>query len=513
VQSILEQTFDGIFYADIILNFCTAVQDQTVVKDTHSEIALDYLSKWFWIDLVATFPFEQLSPENTDSNAGDGGAEGTNLVKSFKLVRLIKTLRIIRAGRSMKQVMDFISFNPAKLRILQLLFFMIVALHWMACVYWYVSDAEIEIFAEAAYCDGNAPLSESIIFSREATNLWIPPREVICDHTNSEQYLYSLFWAVMVFTGIGRDVQPVSPLEHIVSILMILGGIIMYSIVIGQATSAFSNLEASDAERRQKLEAINQYMRVKRVPNPLQTRVREYYLYMWSSHQSLNEEGGIMADLHDSLRLELHISLNRKLIENVPMFKMIKDHNCLIDLIEKLKPKIFIPGEYIVLEGEVGAEMYVVVRGIVNVLIGKGQDREIVATLKDGDVFGEHALITREKRNASVRSKTYCDLLVLSKIDFDEVMLQYPEFFSSLQKIAARKTECGWERIRETIKMVRTIRIFGGEANMEQILLRKDSAGLRHGDTYMSLTHDGKTVIRRALKDVTGKFKRSFIHH
>jgi hypothetical protein len=125
------------------------------------------------------------------------------------------------------------------------------------------------------------------------------------------------------------------------------------------------------------------------------------------SLQSLNEEGGIMSDLHDSLRLELHISLNRKLIENVPMFKMIKDHNCLIDLIEKLKPKIFIPGEYvsapiflsrwvvaflftllscgyiqIVLEGEVGAEMYVVVRGIVNVMVGQGQDRKIVASLK-----------------------------------------------------------------------------------------------------------------------------------
>ena len=77
-------------------------------------------------------------------------------------------------------------------------------------------------------------------------------------------------------------------------------------------------------------------------------------------------------------------------------------------------------------------------------------------------MFGEHALITREKRNASVRS-TYCDLLVLSKTDFGEVVVQYPDFFSSLRKIAARKTEGGWERIRETIKMVRTIRNFGGE--------------------------------------------------
>ncbi len=78
-------------------------------------------------------------------------------------------------------------------------------------------------------------------------------------------------------------------------------------------------------------------------------------------------------------------------------------------------------------------------------------------------MFGEHALITREKRNASVRSKTYCDLLVLSKIDFDEVMIQYPDFLNSLQKIASGKARGGWERIRETIKMIRTIRIFGGE--------------------------------------------------
>ena len=68
---------------------------------------------------------------------------------------------------------------------------------------------------------------------------------------------------------------------------------------------------------------------------------------MWSSHQSLNEENGIMADLHHTLRLELHISLNRKLIQNIPMFQMITSSDCLIDLIEKLTPRIFIPGEYV----------------------------------------------------------------------------------------------------------------------------------------------------------------------
>ena len=91
--------------------------------------------------------------------------------------------------------------------------------------------------------------------------------------------------------------------------------------------------------------------------------------------------------------------MNRKLIQNVPMFKMIKDSDCLIDMIEKLAPKIYIPGEFVVLEGEIGAEMYVIARGLVHVLLG--EEMKHVASLKDGDVFGEHALITRERRNAS----------------------------------------------------------------------------------------------------------------
>ena len=154
----------------------------------------------------------------------------------------------------------------------------------------------------------------------------------------------------------------------------------MYAVIIGSASSALSNLDSGNAERRQKLDSINQYMRQRRVPQDLQKRIRAYYDYMWSSHQSLNEQGGVMGDLHPSLQLELHISLNRKLIENVPMFKMITDSECLIDMIEKLLPKIYIPGEYIVLQHEVGSEMYVIVRGLVHVLLG--DEKKHVATLK-----------------------------------------------------------------------------------------------------------------------------------
>ena len=89
------------------------------------------------------------------------------------------------------------------------------------------------------------------------------------------------------------------------------------------------------------------------------------------------------------------------------MFKAISDSDpaCLVEILLLLEAKIFVPSEYIILQGEVGCEMYVIVRGQVDVAI----DDFVVATLGDGQVFGERALLTQQKRNASVMAITYCD--------------------------------------------------------------------------------------------------------
>ncbi len=82
-------------------------------------------------------------------------------------------------------------------------------------------------------------------------------------------------------------------------------------------------------------------------------------------------------------------------------------------------------------EQELGSEMFIIVHGLVHVIFGGNA----IAILKDGDVFGEQSLITKSKRNASVRAITYCDTLVLRKDGFDEVMASYPDFFISLQRL------------------------------------------------------------------------------
>ncbi len=124
--------------------------------------------------------------------------------------------------------------------------------------------------------------------------------------------------------------------------------------------------------------------------------------------------------------------LNRETLEKVPLFEG-ADTVFLASLILALKPVVFQPGDLVVRQGESGGEMYVISRGEVEVIDGSGN---VVATLGEGNFFGEISLLTAAPRNATVRAKSYCDFFVLDKSGFTRVLRDRPQFLKSIMEIA-----------------------------------------------------------------------------
>jgi voltage-gated potassium channel len=106
-----------------------------------------------------------------------------------------------------------------------------------------------------------------------------------------------------------------------------------------------------------------------------------------------------------------------------------------------LKPQTFAPEGYIAREGEVGKEIYFISRGKVEITTGDGQTQH--GTLESGDYFGDLSLILREKRTASAKALTYCEIFKLSRADFNLIKDEYPEFRDVLTKMSSEKTEKG----------------------------------------------------------------------
>ena len=95
-------------------------------------------------------------------------------------------------------------------------------------------------------------------------------------------------------------------------------------------------------------------------------------------------------------------------------------------MFERFEPVEIPPKQDVIKEGDEGDYFYVVKVGEFEVLKEmEGGGQKVVALLKAGDSFGEDALISEAKRNATVRSKTAATLMRLSKKDFGE-LLRHP---------------------------------------------------------------------------------------
>ncbi|MFB2881208.1 Crp/Fnr family transcriptional regulator [Floridanema aerugineum] len=87
--------------------------------------------------------------------------------------------------------------------------------------------------------------------------------------------------------------------------------------------------------------------------------------------------------------------------------------------------KEFSKGEVIFEAGEIGAVMYGVLEGVVDLYVGN----KVVETIETGDVFGEGALVHEShKRATTAVAKTNCKLAYLDKDRFLFAVHETPVF-------------------------------------------------------------------------------------
>ena len=106
-------------------------------------------------------------------------------------------------------------------------------------------------------------------------------------------------------------------------------------------------------------------------------------------------------------------------------------------------PRACQAGETIFRAYDMGAEMYVVLEGEVELTI----DSRVVETLGPGEPFGEMALIDQEPRTATAVAKTDCKLAVIPEKRFLFMVQQTPEFALQIMKVMAVRLRKMNERI------------------------------------------------------------------
>ena len=107
------------------------------------------------------------------------------------------------------------------------------------------------------------------------------------------------------------------------------------------------------------------------------------------------------------------------------------------EIVNMMKTEIFLPNDYIIRQGEHGECMYFLSNGTAEVLVHGNP----VAKLGTGSPFGEMALVSGDKRTASIRAVDYCDVYTLDKSSFDQLRDRYPEFDKRVKDIMEARAQ------------------------------------------------------------------------
>eukprot|EP00002_Diphylleia_rotans_P025766 TRINITY_DN5107_c0_g1_i6.p1 TRINITY_DN5107_c0_g1~~TRINITY_DN5107_c0_g1_i6.p1 ORF type:complete len:1069 (-),score=196.83 TRINITY_DN5107_c0_g1_i6:596-3802(-) len=437
---------DVVYLVDIFLNMRCAYYDEGTVQTSKKKITERYRKHGgYLLHVISTLPLEIIAPLTHPSHR--------------VYFRLNRVLRIFTMPKAIEKVERLISKNVNVVRLVKLFFAVMLYIHWVACL-WYL----------VARWEGFSP------------HTWVVRYDII-ELETTDHYIASLYWAMVTFATVGYgDVVPYTRYEKIFSIMAVFFGAAVYASIFGNMTNLIASLDMDGLRYREKLSMLNEYMRYRGLPHSLKDRIRNYYEVIWSRHKGL-DESSILNDLPPSLRSDVALYLHHHLVQKVPLFQDCDIPGFINSLVVKLQPQVALPGDYIIRHGEIGREMYFLSKGKVEVISGDGS--VVYATLNEGSYFGEIALLFEARRIAHIRTTTYCDLLMLTKDDFDSVLCYFPSLVDEMRQKA--KEKIGEQRMqaaeRPPMRPAARVSLVPLTEDEERKMNRKQSKGSKKGNS------------------------------
>jgi CRP/FNR family cyclic AMP-dependent transcriptional regulator len=178
------------------------------------------------------------------------------------------------------------------------------------------------------------------------------------------------------------------------------------------------------------------------------------------------------------------MGLKTELLKGVDLFSALDDAQ-LETISQMVIDKNYRKGDIILMEDDDSNQsLFIIAKGEVKVVLTAEDGREaILASLKEGDFFGEMSLLDGEPRSATVRAVEESRLLTIRREDFLLAMKKQPDLALTLLAEMSRRLR----KSNRQISSLALMRVYGRVA--ATLLQLMEERGMR------SKTKDGKSII------------------
>ncbi|KAI5634411.1 cyclic nucleotide-binding domain-containing protein [Phthorimaea operculella] len=406
-------TLKAVCFLDIIMRLNTGYKDK---KEVHivldrRRIVIHYLTHWFLIDVLTSFPFGFLVP------LVNASYKTQMYLRMVCLLRCSKVFTIINDLRLFLRLFDMDLMNR---RLLRLCIAFTISLQWCSCM---VYMACIINF----YKTGKSPKGYCRFLVQTEGDL---TRSGIV-----YRFKKATFIAFAAFFGTAfRTFRAVHPDEMITNAVVIVYGQLFMMFTMANMLKMYITKFNITMRYQELMNQVEKYMKQKQFPAAMKSRVREFYKYRYQERYF--RESLAMASLSEQLRNEITLDTCHKLIEKVSLFEGLPP-SVVGSVLGCLHPEVYLPNDLVTRAGDVGDCMYFIACGTVAVYSMKGAE---VCHLDDGAHFGEVALLMKDhKRIATVIAIEITQVYRLDQSDFQDFIMSYEELYVRIEKMASKR--------------------------------------------------------------------------
>ncbi|XP_051953223.1 potassium/sodium hyperpolarization-activated cyclic nucleotide-gated channel 1-like [Xyrauchen texanus] len=396
---------DIIFAIDVGINFQIGFMDGLIPILDLKHIRTDYLSTWFFPDLIAAFPVDiVIIILEQHYHADTSSLMASKMLRALMFVRVLGMIRLLRVPRLMRffSQLESVSYASAlqlrrSFRYVFVILMIFLIWHWNGCIQYFIP-------ALAEFPPDSWVMKENLLNSSIGV-----------------KYSFGLCRALSQMTMMSAD--PATPIcmeeWWTIIITRLIGFLIFISLL------AFMNVTVGNAFKKKKKPLKSSKM-LSMLPRVLRRRITQHYQWQF--------ENNILDTVSKPLKKDIMATICYNLLTKGSMLKN-RDADFVEAILMKLECEFFLPGDIIIRKNAKIDRIYFIEYGRV-LLKTQSFQRELCV----GDHFGADTdLLLGGDQLVTVHAVTGCRLFSLSVAKLMEIEEEFPDVFNDLRAAAQQR--------------------------------------------------------------------------
>eukprot|EP01026_Neomeris_dumetosa_P014130 TRINITY_DN1506_c0_g1_i8.p1 TRINITY_DN1506_c0_g1~~TRINITY_DN1506_c0_g1_i8.p1 ORF type:complete len:687 (-),score=33.00 TRINITY_DN1506_c0_g1_i8:371-2431(-) len=366
----------------------------------------------FWIDLLTVVSCIM----ETGAQFFGYQRRSETLVKVFLGIRIARIMRLIRVVWIIKMsyLTALFAVEPVLMRIFTNSFFQM--LNILYCLSTIVNLLGCFFYEMAKY--GGTGIEES----------WVAANGLL-DATTWRKYLASVYFTLTTVSTVGYgDIHPVTWVEQLAAILIILVGLVFFAFLVGiinELLAATSRRMSSGQMFKDKMRMVSEWMNIRALSPSLRNEIYKFYSVLASYEE--NPDQMFIEELPMKLRTKAVYEMILPAVDFIPGLRGIPK-DTLEQFASRLLPLNSPPGKDLCHEGDCANTVWLLLDGTIGVARFQKDLHEIraPALLADSILVADSLPKVGERRLCTFTCKTVCRIMSMHGSDLLYILKLYP---------------------------------------------------------------------------------------